>query len=82
MVAFLLILLVERHVTKQILRKFKIGIYFGALYDIFGGGKEEPGESLFLIVFTLEGMAYFEMDDDFNKRFILYNNAFRINLHR
>lgn len=47
-----------------------------------GGGEEEPGESLFLIVFALEGMAYFEMDDDFNKRFILYNNAFRKNLHR
>jgi hypothetical protein len=43
-----------------------------------GGGKEEPGEILFLIVFALQEMAYFEMDDDFNKRFILYNNAFPI----
>ena len=57
--------------------------YISGRYMIFlGGGKEEPGESLFLIVFALEGMAYFEMDDDFNKRFILYNNAFRKNLHR
>lgn len=48
----------------------------------FGGGEEEPGESLFLIVFALKEMAYFERDDTFNLRFILYNNAFGINLHR
>lgn len=47
-----------------------------------GGGEEEPGEILFLIVFALEEMDYFEIDDDFNKRFILYNNAFGKNLHR
>ena len=53
--------------------------YISGRYMIFlGGGEEEQGESLFLIVCALTEMAYFEMDDDFNKRFILYNNAFPI----
>ena len=41
-----------------------------------GHGKESKNP--FLIVFAFAEMVYIEMDDNFNRLFILYNNAFSI----